>query len=182
MGKKRVVGGCQIEVPENVLKSMQEAGADYRPAQYQGKAYICCNNATDMATQLYCEWIKDIHEDPDVQAVFFPTGGVIPPVPATVVGLQQEANWIIHHCAGLGMNDFAGGAAPVLGPPVAGMNPPVVPVPVHHASVAGNFMIGQLQHPPTTYPTINSQGTGTFICTIQYMWSNVVVAIQVFKG
>ena len=166
-----------------ILKKMEAAGGNLREAKFCGRAHIGCT-VGDAAACIYLDWIKDdIHKDPDVQSNWIPTGGVLPTA-APIGPLLMEANWIIHHCSGF-RNDvhyFVGGTVPAIGPPIIGVNPPVVPVPVHDASVAGNFLIEALQNPPLAYVTINSLGTGTFICTLQYTWSNVVVHLQVFKG
>jgi hypothetical protein len=117
-----------------------------------------------------------------VQAVWGPMGGVIP-TDGQGIALLREANWMIHHCAALRMPNFAGGAisSPISGPGAV-MPPAMLPIRVQHASVAGSYLINLLQNPPATYPAINLLGTGTYIRTVQYIWSKVVVVIQVTKG
>mmetsp|Transcript_7602 Transcript_7602/g.21126 ORF Transcript_7602/g.21126 Transcript_7602/m.21126 type:complete len:178 (-) Transcript_7602:206-739(-) len=165
-------------VPSTVIDEMKAGGADFTAAQFMGRDIIKCNSGDD-AAKVYLSWMDGITDDPDVQAIWAPTGGVIPPA-AHGVGLLTEANWMIHHCSTLRMNDFAGGAVPVIGGPGIGFLP--LPIAVHHASVAGNYLIDLLQNPPPAYPNINLLGIGTYICTVQYVWSGVVVIIQVTKA
>lgn len=63
---KRLLGSCQTKVPDSIIKSMRAAGGNFREAKYCGKAHISCT-AGDDASRVYLDWIKDIHEDPDVQ-------------------------------------------------------------------------------------------------------------------
>jgi hypothetical protein len=78
------------------------------------------------------------------------------------------------------MADFTGGNVPAIPPPIAGFI--ALPIAVHHASVAGTYLITALQNPPPPYQAINNLGTGTYICTLLYAWSGVLVFIQVRKG
>ena len=156
---------------------MRQCGAEFTAAQFMGRNIIKCTTG-DRTSGVYLEWIQNVSDDPDVQAIWAPTGGVIPP-PALGVPLLNEANWMIQHVSVLRMNDFAGGAVPAIGGPGIGFLG--LPIPVHHASVAGNYLVNMLQNPPPLYVAINSLGAGTYICTLQYIWSDVVVAIQVTK-
>ena len=92
------------------MAEMKKCGADFTAAQFMGRNIIKCT-VGDKAAQVYLEWIQNVSDDPDVQAVWAPTGCVcvIPP-PAQVGPLLQEANWMIQHSSALRMNDFAGGA------------------------------------------------------------------------
>lgn len=177
MSKKLKKNG-KASVPESVILEMKKCGADYTAAQFMGRNIIKCTMG-DKAAGVYLEWIQNVSDDPDVQAVWAPTGGVIPP-PAQVGPLLHEANWMIQHASALRMNDFAGGAVPAIGGP--GMGFLGLPIAVHHAGVAGNYLLNILQNPPPHYTAINSLGAGTYICTVQYIWSEVVVVIQVTKS
>jgi len=169
MAVQRSRGSCQTEVPVSILKKMEEAGATFREAKYHGKAHVYCK-VGDAAATIYLDWIKVIHEDPNVQANWIPPGGVLPKLPndALVVPLLMETHWIIHHCSGF-RNDVhcVGGTSPAIGPPIPGVSPPGLQVPVQDASVAGTFLVQTLQNPPPAYATINSLEPGTLICTLQ---------------
>lgn len=168
----------KAKVPSSVIDEMKACGADFSAAQFMGRDIIKCNSGDD-AILVSLNWIDGITDDSDVQAIWAPTGGVIPPA-AQIGGLLTEANWVIHHCSTLRMNGFAGGAVPVIGGPGIGFVP--LPIAVQHASVAGNYLINLLQNPPVAYPDINQLGIGTYICTVQYIWSELVVMIQLTKA
>lgn len=168
----------KLTVPGSVIDEMKAVGADFSAAQFMGRDIIKCNSGDDEA-KVYLAWINGITDNSDVQAIWAPKGGVIPP-DAQLGALLRKANWMISHCSTLRINDFAGGVMPAIGGPGIGFLP--LPIAVYHASVAGNFLINLLQNPPAAYPAINSLGIGTYICTVQYLWSGVVVIIQVTKG
>ena len=165
-------------VPSSVIDEMKAAGADYSAAQFMGRDIIKCNSG-DKAAKVYLTWMDGVTDDPDVQAIWAPTGGVIPPA-AQGIALLTEANWVINHCSTLRRNDFAGGAIPAIGGPGIGFVP--LPIAVPHASFAGSYLINLLQNPPAAYVAINLLGVGTYVCTVQYIWSEVVVMVQVTKG
>lgn len=177
MSKKQKRNG-KTSVPESVIAEMKKGGADFTAAQFMGRHIIKCTMG-DRAATVYLEWIQNVSKNPDVEAIWAPTEGVIPP-PAQVGPLLNEANWMIQHVSALGMNDFAGGAVPALGGP--GMGFLGLPIAVHHASIAGNYLLNNLQNPPPLYVAINSLGTGTYICTLQYIWTEIVVVIQATKA
>jgi hypothetical protein len=182
MSKKLKIGK-KATVPPSVIDQMKAAGADFQKMsapEWMGRDIVTCTSGDD-ATKAYLDWMDGITDDPGVQAVWGPMDGVIPP-DGQVGALLREANWMIHHCAALRMPNFAGGAIPAIGGPGAVMPPAMLPIRVQHASVAGSYLINLLQNPPATYPAINLLGTGTYICTVQYIWSEVVVVIQVTKG
>ena len=117
MSKKQKKNG-KAAVPESVIAEMKKCGADFTAAQFMGRNIIKCT-VGDKAAEVYLEWIQNVSDDPDVQALWAPTGGVIPPL-AQVGPLLQEANWIIQHVSALRMTDFAGGAVPAIGGPGMG--------------------------------------------------------------
>jgi hypothetical protein len=178
MPPARRKNGCNRKIPKAVVDRMKAAGVDFTAAQYQGRDILKCGVGDD-AARIYLEWIDTVSDDPDVFAIFAPTGGVVPP-PAQGFPLTHEANSIISHASVYQMADFAGGNIPAIPPPIAGFIP--VPIAVHHASVAGTYLITALQNPPPPYQAINNLGTGTYICTLVYQCSGVAVFFQVTKG
>lgn len=136
----------------------------------------------DNAWKKYEEWAATVERDPIVQALFAPSpaiAGVVLCPPLAMVGhILNEANSIIAHYAPLLEHQVFGPAPPAIPGPLA-----AAPINVHvrHPKVALSALMQRIQDPPATYPVLAALNPGSYICTVQQVWGNGVVAITLFK-
>jgi len=89
-----------------------------------------------------------------------------------------EANALIRFYAPLRLTDFAGGAAPVIPQAAAGN----MFTSVHHASFSLSKIFEAIRAPPAAgYPALAGLPVGSYICSVQHIWSNALVTVALTK-
>jgi len=92
--------------------------------------------------------------------------------------IMLEANALIRFYAPLRPADFAGGAAPVIPHVVAGN----MFTPVHHASFSLPKIFEAMRAPPAvSFPALAGLPLGSYICSVQHIWSNALVTVALIK-
>lgn len=134
------------------------------------------------AWSLYEEWASGLGEvDPLVLGMYSPSnvilGTALAPPAAAQPALLNEVNSIINHFAPLLMGAFAAGMPVIPGPIPA----PQMPIQIHHAKVAVCGLVDCIQNAPVNYPAINGLGSGSYTCTLMYVWTGAAVTVAVFK-
>eukprot|EP00760_Papus_ankaliazontas_P014392 PhM_4_TR16079/c4_g3_i1/m.94330 len=162
---------------KDVAKRLGAAGADV--TEVDGVTVVHFASTNTEAMSVYTSWAQRIG-DPDVTVLFYGGKGTSI-TPASVFGVMLEAYSIAQGYQGLTMANFAGGALPpvVILPAIPPMSPNV-----HHAAVAGQKLVERIQQaiPEAIFPTINTYGPGTYLCTVQNAFSATLVRIDVFHG
>jgi hypothetical protein len=171
-------------IPKNVIEEMVRKGADFEAFDGEDLCRICVEFG-DEAWQVYEQWAETVQDDPGVQAVFAPSGGiqgsVLCPNIALGIPILMEANSIIYHYAHLLAQHFLPlpAAPPAIPGPLNVM--PILPIYVHHAKLALSGLIQRIQDPPGNYPTLSGLASGSYICHVQQIRVNCILVTALYK-
>jgi hypothetical protein len=173
-----------VQLPKSLFEELKVLGVDVKSDE--AGLYVFSVKLGDDGWKRYYECVEQLSDDvdPAVSAIFAPPAaiqGTALLYPATqILPILIEANSIISHYAALRRNDFAGVNAPAIPGPIAGFLG-IPPTLVHHAAISLTMIHRAIQHPPASYPALNSLGAGSYICTLSVVWSNAATFIELFK-
>jgi hypothetical protein len=158
-----------------LLEKLKKAGASVSVADDVTTVQFEAHN--DEAMTEYTAWASSI-SDPPVAILVLGGKGTSVPFAATPPVIL-EAWSIVSAYQGLTMAAFAAGALPAVALLAA---PPAAPPNIYHAAVAAQKMLQRIQQPGAGFPAINAYGSGTYLCTVQQVFSATIVLIDVSRG
>lgn len=160
-----------VKIPLSIIDELKENGAIVEKLEGEDLYIVSGIIFKDKAWTAYEKWA--FNKVPRIGANFGPSFNItdaLIPSDDLIGAIQREIRSIVHHCSRLENGNHSNIGPPLSAPPIFSF--------VHHEL---SSLMNCIQNPPDNYPVLRSLNSGSYICTIDHVWSNASIEIVLFK-